>query len=212
MLKRMSLLVAVVALMWASAPSAQAALIVGDLSITGDLVPVNIATGTMSSIGTATGLDFNILGSSPTPGIPGNFLVTAADGNFSGLQNTMGLIKDFSISALGNANYPHPPVVGFELAGGGFSFDLMATNTLVQTANLLTLLGTGVFHLTGFDPTPGIFVFSANQAGGTFSFSASEGTVGSPIPEPGSMLLLGTGLIGLAGAARRRHWGPKATA
>jgi hypothetical protein len=27
------------------------------------------------------------------------------------------------------------------------------------------------------------------------------------------MLLLGTGLIGLAGAARRRHWGgPKATA
>ena len=43
MLKRMSLLVAVVALMWASAPSAQAALIVGDLSITGDLVPVNIS-------------------------------------------------------------------------------------------------------------------------------------------------------------------------
>jgi FtsP/CotA-like multicopper oxidase with cupredoxin domain len=72
MLKRMSLLVAVVALMWASAPSAQAALIVGDLSITGDLVPVNIVTGTMTSIGAATGLDFNILGSSPTPGIPGN--------------------------------------------------------------------------------------------------------------------------------------------
>jgi hypothetical protein len=102
-------------------------------------------------------------------------------------------------------------VTNFELAGGGFSFDLMATNTLVQTANILTMLGTGVFHLTGFDPTPGIFVFSANQAGGTFSFSASEGA--TPIPEPGSMLLLGTGLIGLAGAARRRHWGgPKATA
>jgi hypothetical protein len=211
MLKRMSLLVAVVALMWAWAPSAQAAMIVGDLSIAGDLVPVNALTGTATNIGAATGLDFAILGSSPTPGIPGNYMVTAADGNFSSLVGTNGLIKDISISGPGTANYPRPPVTNFELAGGGFSFDLMATNTLLQTANLLTMLGTGVFHLTGFDPTPGIFVFSANQAGGTFSFSASEGA--TPIPEPGSMLLLGTGLIGLAGAARRRHWGgPKATA
>ena len=125
MLKRMSVLVAVVALMWASAPSAQAALIVGDLSIAGDLVPVN---GTSThSVGTATGLDFNIVGDQPTPGIPGNFLITAADGNFSGLQNTQGLIKDFSFTGAGSANYPLPPITNFELAGSGFSFDLMRT-------------------------------------------------------------------------------------
>ena len=211
MLKRMSLLVGVVALMWASAPSAEAALIVGDLSIAGDLVPVNASTGTMTGIGAATGLDFAILGSTPTPGVPGNYNVTAADGNFSGLLGTNGLIKDFSISGPGTANYPVPTINNFEVGIGGFSFDLTGTTTVSQTANLLTLLGTGVFHLTGFDPTPGIFVFSGNQAGTTFSFSASEGATASPIPEPGSMLLLGTGLIGLAGATRRR-WNGNATA
>ena len=71
MLKRMSLLVAVVALMWASAPSAQAAIIVGDLSIAGDLVPVNALTGTATGIGTATGLDFAILGSHSDARHPG---------------------------------------------------------------------------------------------------------------------------------------------
>ena len=44
-----------------------------------------------------------------------------------------------------------------------------------QGPTFLILSGSGTFHLAGFDPTPGTFVFTANQSGPTFSFSASEG-------------------------------------
>jgi hypothetical protein len=177
--------------------------LVGGYSISGNYLPVIGNTGASTSLLLATGLDFIALsGSTPTPGVAGGFMVNSASGDFAALNGlTTGLIKDFTFTGPGSGNYPIPPILVFESVGG-VTFDLSTVVVTFHDANLLNLTGTGIFHKTGFDPTFGNFFFSANQAGETFSFSASQAAAG--IPEPASMLLLGTGLAGIAGVFRRR--------
>jgi hypothetical protein len=93
------------------------------------------------------------------------------------------------------------------IAGQGFSFYVDSMNVINHSGGFLDLRGTGVFTLNGFDPTPGVFRWQANQTsvGGivnVFSFAGTEIT--TAVPEPGSMLLLGTGLLSLGSALRRK--------
>ena len=80
----------------------------------------------------------------------------------------------------------------------GFTFDLQSTTIITQSVNGILITGIGTISGNGFDPTQGEWSFSQQKGRGTIlSFSAT--TEGLPTPDGGmTLILLGTGLVGLA--------------
>ena len=188
----------------ASSISAEASPITGGFSITGNFLPVIGTTGAQTTLGLATGLDFiNFFGSAATPGVAGTVVVNSGSGNFSSLVGAAGTMRDFSFAGAGSANYPLASLASFQQLGG-VTFDLLSVGVVYQSSNpaFLLLSGTGIFHMSGFEDTPGTFDFSGNGTQRSFSFSASQGAVA--VPESASLLVLATGLLGAAGFMRRR--------
>ena len=209
MTRRHTIIATLIFLILMLSVSAQATPIVGAFSLASgsnqSFVPVDGATGAIVSLGAATGIDFTtvIVGGvpQPTPGVAGAFTVNSATGDFLVLLGSVGSIKDFSFAGPGSANYPVVPIAAFE-TDGGLTVDLLSITLNFQSPTGLVLTGSGIFHLAGYDSTPGTFVFSANQSGRTFSFSASEDAVG--VPEPASIYLAAMGAAAAFGLARFR--------
>jgi hypothetical protein len=186
-----------------AASSEASPLLSGSFAISGGYLPVSgpLGSPSVTTLDLATGIDFiDWLGSSPTPGTPGDFFVNSATKDFAPLKNTFGKIQDFTFS--GSGPFPTTPLVWFQSVGG-VTFDLTSVGVTLQNADFLILTGMGVFHEAGFDPTPGTFKLSANATDGSYSFAASDGT--SSVPEPSSALMLGGALIAGCLYGRRRR-------
>jgi len=160
--------------------------------VTGDITFGGTLLSTLD-LGTATTVDFD----------PQTALVTSVTG---GLDSTIDLgdtatFNDFQFTPF----VPNNPL----WTVGGFSFNLTSVTINTQTPETLGLNGTGEVIGNGFDPTPYVWGFSADEStvGGNsvIAFSATNVNDVAAIPEPSSLLLLGSGLIGLAWLRRKRN-------
>ena len=164
---------------------AQAVPIVGGISLAGTYVT---NTGNLNTATAFTSFPFVI--------------VTSVSGSYTavgtGLSSPVVTMNPFTFNPFSSSV---TPLWTFMSAGSTYSFDLTVLSLTQQGNNTLTLNGTGTLHITGFTDTPGTWVFTANQASDTFSFSSSNAAVG--VPDSGSAVaLLGIALAGIEGVRR----------
>jgi hypothetical protein len=192
----------------AAAPMAEAVPITGGISFIGD---ATASGGT--DWATATGIDFTGCSLCTGANAGKEAIVENTSGSYAG---TGGTFVDFTDFTFDPALSPDPVTV-WTFTSGGLTYSFVMDEVQVDSQGtglggqtFLNLSGAGTLFITGFDPTPGFFLFTGNESGGVFSVSSSSFAEGDrpvdieEIPEPGTMLLLGIGLVALGIGARRR--------
>lgn len=93
--------------------------------------------------------------------------------------------------------------------GATATLDLLTENAPVISGGFVDISGTGTLTLTGFDPTPGNFLLSAQGIGDNLTFSATSVAVPGAVAGAGlpGLALAAAGLV-MLGWRRRRHEAP----
>ncbi len=167
-------------------------LLVGGIAFNAAAIPI---TGAISFAGGGTPDNFDLNLAHQISFTGAVILVTSTSGNYAVVPNGTAVTVHNPL-----VFDPPAPVVGlWSIPIAGISFDATSMSLFDRGANHVDIAGNGLAHMTGFDNTPGTYIFTLNTAGTTFSFSASN----SVVPEPVTLLLLGCGLIGLVGYGRK---------
>ena len=139
-----------------------------------------------------------------TPGIGGaNAFVNQSLGSYAGVVAfaTKANYTNFSYAGAGL------PLTIWSTVGGNASFWLTSITGVEETLlGGVTVTGTGVASLMGFENTPGSWSFSADRSGSNANFNFSSTTVVAPVPDGSTTaVLLGMSLTVLGFVARRRR-------
>lgn len=127
----------------------------------------------------------------------GNAIVNGGTLDFTGFLGATATYSNFTYSPF----VPISPL--WALTSFPVSFDLLAVSSIDETGTGLILTGTGTILALGYDPTPGTWSFSADQANASTLFTFSSQTAPS-VPDGGTTVaLLGFSLLGLHGLRRK---------
>jgi hypothetical protein len=156
---------------------------IGTLGLTGPIVPVVAAN--------ATGVDFT-----------SGFVLGGKTGDYAKVANFTPV--SFTNFVFSPNLAPSPVVDLWKFTSGGkiYSFDLISVVATNVPSDVLSLNGIGIMHITGLDDTLGTWALTTQDGvAGDLTFSATSAV---PVPEPGTMVLLGFGMLGLAIYGKRR--------
>jgi hypothetical protein len=144
-------------------------------------------------------------------------VVADATGSFEGTTSPIVNIPISPASGSGavwnftTLTFASPDVLVFTTNMGVATFTITGPiSVALNTSEFLDIFGTGTLSLSGYADTPATFSSNSTDSslnfgnGGSSTFGIDVTSQYSVTPEPGSLTLFGTGLLGLAGMLRRK--------